>query len=228
LIGIRFTAILRRPGGRAERSGRGRKETTVNLQTRVINILTKPRAEWPAIAAEPATVAGIYSGYVMILAAITPICAFIGTTIFGVTLPLIGTYRVGIGQGLTTLVLTYVLALVGVYVAAFIVQKLAPTFQSDPNLVQAFKLVAYSMTPAWVAGVLEIIPQLGLLVALASLYGIYLFYLGVTPVMKTPQGKVIPYMITAAVVVIVVSLLLGVIGGALTGVFFGVPRVGTL
>jgi hypothetical protein len=228
MFGIRFRPIPQTRGGGTDRSDHSREETTVNLQTRVINILTKPKAEWPTIAAEPATVASVYSGYVMILAAITPICTFIGTTIFGVSVPLIGTVRVGIGHGLTTLVLTYVLALVGVYVAAFIVQKLAPTFQSDPSLIQAFKLVAYSMTPAWVAGVLYIIPQLGPLVVLASLYGIYLFYLGVTPVMKTPQEKVIPYMITAAVVVIVVWVLLGVIGGALTGAFSGVPRVGTL
>ena len=200
----------------------------MNLQARVISILTKPQVEWPTIAAEHGTVAGICSGYVMILAAIPAIAAFIGTTVFGVTLPLIGTYRVGIVQGFTTLVLTYVLSVVGVYVAAFIVQKLAPTFQSDPNLVQAYKLVAYAMTPSWVAGVLYIIPQLGLLVMLAGLYGIYLFYLGVTPVMKTPQEKVIPYMITAAVVVIVVSILMGVIGGALTGAFFAAPRLGTL
>jgi len=200
----------------------------VNLQARVISILTKPQVEWPTIAAEHGTVAGICSGYVMILAAIPAIATFIGTTVFGVTLPLIGTYRVGIVQGFTTLVLTYVLSVVAVYVAAFVVQKLAPTFQSDPNLVQAYKLVAYAMTPSWVAGVLYIIPQLGLLVMLAGLYGIYLFYLGVTPVMKTPQDKVIPYMITAAVVVIVVSVLMGVVGGALTGAFFGMPRVGTL
>jgi hypothetical protein len=228
VIVIRFTAIPRRHGGWADRDGHGREEATVNLQTRVINILTKPKTEWPTIAAEPGTVASIYSGYVMILAAIPPIFTCIGTTLFGITLPLIGTYRVGIGQGMTAMVLTYVLALVGVYVAAFVVQKLAPTFQSDPNLVQALKLVAYAMTPAWVAGVLNIIPQLGLLVALASLYGIYLFYLGVAPLMKTPQEKVIPYMITAAVVVIVVSILMGVIGGALTGAFYAVPRGGTL
>ncbi len=200
----------------------------MNLQTRVINILTKPKTEWPAIATEPATVASIYSRYVMILAAIPPICTCIGTTLFGITLPLLGTYRVGVGQGMTTMVLTYVLALVGVYVAAFVVQKLAPTFQSEPNLVQAFKLVAYAMTPAWVAGVLNIVPQLSVLVVLASLYGIYLFYLGVVPLMKTPQDKVIPYMVTAAVVVIVVSVLMGVIGGALTGAFFAAPRLGTL
>jgi hypothetical protein len=198
----------------------------VNLQTRVVNILTKPKNEWPVIAAEPATVAGIYSGYVMILAAIPAVCSFIGSTVFGVTLPIIGTYRVGFAQGLTTMVLSYVITLLGTYIGAFVIQKLAPTFQSDPNLVQAFKLVAYSMTPAWVAGVLDIIPALGLLVVLAALYGIYLFYLGVAPLMKTPEDKVIPYMVVSAVVVIVVNVVLSGILGLLTVSFWTVPRIG--
>jgi hypothetical protein len=202
------------------------EEADVNLQTRAINILTKPKEEWPVIAAEPGTIAEIYSGYVMILAAIPPVCSLIGTTVFGITLPILGTYRIGVAQGLTTAVLSYVMALLGVYVAAVVVQKLAPTFQSEPNLVQAFKLVAYGWTASWVAGVLYIFPALGLLALLAALYGIYIFYLGVAPLMKTPQEKVIPYMVVAAVVAIVVTLVLGVISGAVTTVFFGVPRLG--
>jgi len=198
----------------------------VNLQTRVTNILTKPKGEWPVIAAEPATVAGIYSEYVMILAAIGPICTFIGMMVFGVSLPLVGTYRIGFAQGLTTLVFSYVLALVGIYVTAFVIQKLAPTFQSQPDLIQAFKLVAYSSTPSWVAGVLYLIPQLGPLVLLAALYGVYICYLGMAPVMKTPQDKVIPYMVVAAIVIIVVMLVMGAISGALTAAFFGMPKPG--
>jgi Yip1 domain len=198
----------------------------VNLQTRVVNILTKPGDEWPIIAAEPATVATVYSGYVMILAAIPAVCSLIGSTVFGITLPIIGTYRVGLAQGLATMVLSYVMALAGVYIAALVIQKLAPTFQSDADLVQAFKLVTYSMTAPWVAGVLNIIPALGLIVVLAAIYGIYLCYLGMTPVMKTPQDKVIPYMAVSAVVVIVVNVVLGGILGVLVAVFWAAPRVG--
>ena len=194
----------------------------MNLQSRVVNILTKPKEEWPVIVGEGGSIPGVYSGYVMPLAAIPSICTFIGMTIFGMTMPLIGTYRMSFAHGLTTAVFSYVLALVGVYLAAFVLQKLAPTFQSEPNLVQAFKLVAYASTPSWVAGVLYLIPQLGLLVLLAGLYGIYLFYLGVTPLMKTPQEKVIPYMIVAAVVVIVVAVVMAAISSALTAAFFGI------
>jgi hypothetical protein len=198
----------------------------VNLQTRVMNILTKPKDEWPVIAAEQTTIQALYSGYVMPLAAIPVICSFLGNSLIGVSVPLLGNYRIGFGQGLTTAIISYALALAGVYIAAFVIQKLAPTFQSEPNLVQAFKLVAYASTATWVAGVLYINPALGLLVILAALYGVYLFYLGVTPLMKTPPDKVIAYMVVAAIVVIVVSLVMGVVTTAITGAFFGMRRLG--
>ena len=60
------------------------------------NILLRPKEEWGVIDAEPATIGGIYTSYVMILAAIGPICGLIGAQVvgismFGVTLDLTGT-----------------------------------------------------------------------------------------------------------------------------------------
>ncbi len=198
----------------------------MNLQTRVVNILTKPKEEWPVIAAEPTDVASLYRDYIAILAAIPAVFHFLGMTVIGMSVPFVGTYRVGVAYGITTAIVQYVLTLVGVYVAAFVIDKLAPTFQSQPNLVEALKLVAYASTPAWVAGVLNLIPALSILVLLASLYGIYLFYLGVTPTMKTPQDKVIPYMVVSAIVIIIVWVIVGVITTAITGAFFVGPRFG--
>ncbi len=188
-----------------------------NLQARVINILTKPAQEWPVIAAEPKDIAGLYRNYIVLLAAIPAVCGFIGRCFIGVSFGYYGTYRVGIASGLVWAVLQYVMTLVGVYVAAFVVAKLAPSFQSEPDVAQATKLVAYSMTPAWIASVLMIIPMLGLLVSLASLYGLYLMYLGLGPVMKTPEDKKIIYLVVSAVVVILVYVIVGVIVAAVVG-----------
>lgn len=183
----------------------------VSLQTRVVNILSKPAMEWPVIAAEPRDIAGLYKNYFMVLAAIPAVCAAIGQSVVGVSLPLVGFYRVPFLSAIVSGVFTYVLGLVGLYVAAFIVAKLAPTFQSEPDVGQALKLVGYSSTPLWVAGVLYLIPVLGILAILAGLYGVYLAYLGMTPTMKTPPDKVIVYTVVAAVVMIVVSFVIGLI-----------------
>ncbi len=188
-----------------------------NLKDRVVNILTKPQQEWQVIAAESKDVAALYRNYIVLLAAIPAVCGFIGRCLVGMSFGVYGTYRMGIASGLVWAVLQYVLTLVGVYVAAFVVAKLAPSFQSEPDVAQATKLVAYSMTPAWVASVLMVIPMLGLLVSLAALYGIYLMYLGVGPVMKTPEDKKIIYLVVSAVVLIVVYVVVGAIVTAVVG-----------
>ncbi len=188
-----------------------------NLQARVMNILTKPTQEWPVIAGEPKDIAALYRNYIVLLAAIPAVCGMIGKVVIGVSIPFVGTYRWGIASALTSAVIEYVLALVGIYVAAFIVAKLAPNFQSEPDVAQAAKLIAYSMTPFWVAGVFMLIPMLGILTSLAGLYGIYLMYLGVGPTMKTPEDKKIIYLVVSAVVVIVVWVVIGVIVGAVVG-----------
>ena len=189
------------------------------LIDRVKKILTDPRREWPIIAAEPTTTEKLYSSYIAPLAAIPAIAGFIGSSIIGVSMPYVGAIRVGIISGLVTAFLTYVLTLVMVYVAAMIIDKLAPTFESTPNQLQALKLVAYSYTAAWVASVFNAIPVLLLIAFLGSLYTIYLFYVGLPITMKTPQSKVIPYMVVSAVAVICLAILVGVFTAAIAGLF---------
>jgi hypothetical protein len=182
-----------------------------NLQARVTNIITKPKQEWPAIAAEPKDIAGLYSKYIVLLAAIGPICMAIGYSVVGLGFGI----RWSFGGAFTLAALQYVLTLVGVYISGLVIAKLAPSFQSEPDTAQAIKLVAYAWTPAWVAGVLYLIPALGILVMLASLYSLYLLYLGVTPVMKTPPDKAIPYLVVSAIVMIVIYFVITAIAGAL-------------
>jgi hypothetical protein len=190
----------------------------MNLQTRVIHILTKPKEEWPVIANESTDVVTLYKEYVAPLSAIPAICGFLGMTITGVTIPYMGNIRTPIGSGVTELVVGYILSLLATYLAALVVDKLAPTFHSAGGIVPALKMVAFSSTAAWVAGVVRIIPVLGALVLLAALYGVYLFYLGLPFVMRTPPDKVIPYMIVSAVVIVVIFVVLTSVAGVFTSV----------
>lgn len=188
------------------------------LTARAKNIIMQPAAEWPVIASEPSESMSLLTGYAAPLAAIGAICGWIGMSVIGISVPFFGTIRVGIVRGLVSALVGWVLSLVGVYIAAFVVQKLAPTFQSKDDLNQAMKVVVYAYTPVWIAGVLRLLPMLSPLIIIAALYSIYLFYLGLAPVMNTPKEKVIPYMAVSALVVIVVSIVLGVITTALVGV----------
>ena len=190
----------------------------MNLQTRVMNVLTKPKEEWLVIASETADTPSLYKEYIVPLAAIPAVCGFIGMTIVGISLPFIGTFRTPIPSGLTSMIVQYVLSLAGVYVAAIIIEKLAPTFQSSGGIIQALKMVAYASTPAWVAGVLGLLPALMTLRILAGLYGIYLCFLGLPHVMKTPKEKVIPYMAVTTIVIIVIYVVIGLVSALLISV----------
>jgi hypothetical protein len=190
----------------------GGSATAPGLVTRVINILTKPNQEWPAIEGEATSVAALYSGYIVILAAIPVVASFLKMSILGSML-----FRVPMTAGVIASVVSYILSLGGVYLAALIIDKLASNFQSQSNMMQALKLVAYASTASWIAGAANVIPIIGILVALAGgLYGIYLFYLGLPVMMKTPPDKVIIYMIVSAVVIFVIYIVIGIIVAGIT------------
>lgn len=181
-----------------------------NIVARVKSILLTPRSEWPVIAAEPQTVGGLYSHYIIVLAAIPAVVRFLSYSIIGVSVPFLGFYRVGITSALTTAIVSYVLSLVGIYILALIVDALAPTFGGEKNQVQALKVVAYSYTASWIASIIGIIPGFGLLAALAgAIYGIYLLNMGLPFVMKCPQDKAAGYTVVTVVVAIVVGFVLG-------------------
>ncbi len=185
------------------------------LIARVKNILLTPKTEWPVIAAETTTVADIYKNYVVWLAAIGPVAAFIGQSVFGITIPFVGTIRPGMGSLIATLVLTYAMNLGFVYLLALVANALAPTFGGEKNFLQALKLSAYGCTASFVAGIFGIVPQLTIL-SLLGLYTVYLLYLGLPHTMRNPEDKSVGYIVSIAVIGIVLAIVLGAIVGSIT------------
>lgn len=183
-------------------------------------ILLTPRTEWPVIATETDSIAGLYSGYIVVMAAIPAVAGFISSSLVGISVPFLGSYRVGIGTGVTLAVVHYVLSLVGIFVVTLIVEALAPTFGGQKDRVQALKAVAYSYTASWVASIIGIIPGLRLLAALAGLfYGLYLLYLGLPATMKCPQEKSTGYTVVTVIAAIVVYFVLALLLRPLAGAY---------
>jgi Yip1-like protein len=193
----------------------------MNLLDRVKRILLSPGAEWPVIEGEQTTVAALYRGYIAPLAAIGPVAHFLGDTVIGIPVPFAGTVRVPVGSAFVSAIVFYVLMLAGTYVLAVIIDALTPTFNSQRSRIQALKLVTYSSTAGWVAGVLGLIPWIRPLEIL-GLYSVYLLFLGLPVLMKTPREKVLPYtgMILLASVVLFVTI------GAIAGRFNGISHAG--
>jgi Yip1 domain len=194
----------------------------MEIVQRVQSILLKPKEEWVKIKAEPATVPGLFTSYIMVLAAIPAVFQFLGNVMVGSRLPLVGVFRWPIGRALAYAVVSYVLSLAAIYILALIVNELAPNFSSAKNMTNALKLAAYSMTPGWAAGVLAIIPGLWPLAVMASLYGLYILYLGFdAPMMETPKDKIPAYMVVSIVVAIVIYVVLGWIAKGTFAVRYG-------
>jgi len=183
----------------------------MKLVDRVKNIILSPRSEWQVIDGETTDVATLYKEYIVILAAIGPVCGLIGMTLFGI--PMLG--RPPFGSTLGFAVTSYVLALAGVFIVSLIINALAPTFSGQKDGVQALKVAAYAYTPAWVGGVFSIIPVLGVLGLLLALYGLYVLYLGLPVLMKAPQDKALGYTIVVIIVTMVVMFVFNLIAGSM-------------
>ncbi|BBB59055.1 hypothetical protein UNDKW_0782 [Undibacterium sp. KW1] len=190
----------------------------MNLVERAKNITLTPKTEWPVIAAETTSTADIFKNYVAPLAAIPAVSSFIGMSIIGFSVPLLGNIRLPILTGITAMVMSFVFALIGVYLISLIIDALAPQFGAEKNPAQALKVAAYSFTPAWLAGILSLLPSLSMLGILAGAYGIYLLYLGLPVLMKAPQEKAGAYtavsVVCSVVMMVVFSMVIGAIGGS--------------
>lgn len=190
----------------------------MSLMERAKKIVLQPKTEWPVIDTEQTSTGALYTGYIIPLAAIGPIAQIIGWSVFGMSLPFVGTFRIPIAYAVRTAVITYVASLISVFVLALIIDALAPTFGGQKNQMQALKVAAYSSTAAWLAGIFGLIPALAIL-GLVGLYSLYLLYLGLPVLMKAPEDKAMGY----TVVVIICAIVLWIIIAAVTRQFMWRP-----
>jgi Yip1 domain len=187
------------------------------ITTRAKGMITTPRTEWPIAAAEPDTVGGLFSNYIIWLAALPPIATFLKVSLIGTSVGFLGSFHMPIGWGLEQMVVSYILSLVGVYIGALVVDALAPSFSGQKNPVQALKAVAYGYTAYWVASVAMIVPAIGWLVALlGALYSIYLLNMGLPFTMKCPPEKSVGYTAVTIIVMIVIYFVIGLVVSRVT------------
>jgi hypothetical protein len=168
------------------------------LVDRIKGILVAPREEWKRIAAEPASVQSIYTGYVLILAAIGPLAMLVGYA------------ELGVPWAARLALASYVIALVMTFVLAMIVDVLAPTFGGEKDFVGALKLVAYSGTVVFLAGIAHLLGLIAnLLMWIAALYAIYTFALGAPVLRRCSADRAIPYTLVIALCVIALYIVAG-------------------
>ena len=194
----------------------------MSLISRAKSMILSPASEWTVVATEEPNAMGVFMGYVVPWIIIDAICAFIGHGIIWGG----GHYGgAAMSWGMFFAVTTLFGQGLSVWVASAIINMLAPSFGSEKNMGRAMQTVAYSSSAMYLGKVLAILPFIGWLGSLFGLYGIYLFYLGLPHTMKTPQDKVIVYMVVGAVVMLVVY---GIIAAIFSTLLMGVFGLGVI
>jgi hypothetical protein len=184
---------------------------------RIKGITLNPKNEWSIISQENTSSTVLLTTYLIPLALIPAIASFIGYGLIGYRVAFIG-HVAGLSWGIKWAIIMLANMILGAYISAFIIDLLATNFGAEKNFDKAFSLVVYSYTPMMVAGVLYLLPSLKVLPALAGLYGLYLMYLGIKPMMKSPDDKTTTYFVVSLIVIIVVYAILSSI---LAGLFIG-------
>lgn len=178
------------------------------LIARVKNLLLSPGSEWEVIDREETEPKRLVLRYVAPLAAIPALAIVLGLSVVGVQVQ--GDWHRAPLLGVTiSAVIFFALSIAGVFVFAAIMDWLAPRFGAPRNYRQAFKVSAYSITAAMVAGLVAIAPALQVFALLAGAYSLYLLFIGTPKVMHPAPASAVNYSIVATLAAIAVALVVG-------------------
>ena len=190
-----------------------------NIIRRVINIIIKPKQEWIVIAGEQPDVMRLIGGYTLILALIPAVSAFVKYGIIGFSF--MGYTSRSISSGIQTGLVQLFSAVFGVYLLAWVIDLLAPNFNSEKNFGRSLQLAVYASTPQWIAGILLLFSTgLSMLILVFGLYAIYLLAVGMPVLKGTPKDKLTGYIVLTIVAMIVTSLVVALVFGAIMGLLF--------
>jgi hypothetical protein len=192
----------------------------MDIVTRAKNMITNPKVEWNVIAAEQPNTAQIITQYVVPLTLLGAIAAFIGYGLIGFSM--LGLHVGGMSWGIYYALNKLILGILSVFVTAWVVDLLAPSFASEKDFGRSVQLVAYGATPGLLAGIFAILPFIAAIIAIAgAIYSVYLWYLGLGPLKKTPEEKKVVYLVVVFLALIVVYAVIGMILSRLLLPVFG-------
>ena len=188
---------------------------------RAKNILVQPATEWEVVKGETSDKNAVLKDYALPLIILIAIASFLGGLIFT---------RFGLPiYVVTKAVIAFIVAFLGIYISAIVINELASSFGSKKDTNAAFKLVIYSFTPVFIAQIVaNLIPPL-FFVAIFGLYMIYLLWMGLGTMMGTPEDKKVGYVVVSALLIFVIyALLTFFLGLIVTTIFVTSSAAGVL
>ncbi len=170
--------------------------------TRAYGLLREPQKEWEQIRAEQTTAPHLLLGYVAPLAAIPPVCGLIGALMFDRIV-------VGpIGNAIISVIVTWVVSVALVFLLGLLINTLADQFDADRNDINAQKIAAYSITPAFLSGLFSLWPPLWWISLFALAAMVYIMYRGLPILMKAPEDRALSYAASVTIAAAVAGIVL--------------------
>lgn len=180
------------------------------LFSRLKGMLFAPAAEWALIATEVRPTAHLYTNYIVPLALLDALVAFIHVTS--------GPLHVSFSGGVITALLVFGFGLLGIFLVAVIIAAVAPFFGAVSDRRLAAAIAAYASTPIWLATVFVPFPTLWApLQVLAVAWHTWLLYLGLRLLIKAAHDRVLGYATTVVLCTILLEIMFAIASTALGG-----------
>jgi hypothetical protein len=158
----------------------------------IIGLLSDPTRQWEKIREQYQSGSGNPVGHVLILALIPAVSGYIGTTQVG--------WRIGVGEpiritgdsAMSIAIIYYIALLVGIFSVGWVIHLLGKAYEVEKPLPLCIALAAYTATPLFLIGLMQVYPVLWLnmLMGLPALaYTVYLLYSGLPIMMEIPTER---------------------------------------
>ena len=187
------------------------------LITRVKNIIMHPDNEWVSIERERNSVGRMLFAYLGPLMLIGPVASACGMLLRGGGGP--ADRAAGFQLAAQSILAGVVASLLGVLITACVIYLMTPVYRVPRNFRSAFRLVVYAGTPLWIAGIvfiapLDEVPALIVVLLVALMHTLYVFYLGLHRVVKVPLQEAAECAAIVALASLLLTTVVGYAGGS--------------
>jgi Yip1 domain len=162
------------------------------MLSHLVGILFNPSEEWKKIRDVECTIGKCYCGYVLIMAAIAPVSGYFGTTLFGWEIGAREAIKLSTSSALIIAIAYYIVTLVGVFSMGLVIHWMGKTYGAEQNLSRCIRLAAFTATPLFLVGIVELFPILWLnfIIGLPALaYSVKLLYTGLPIMMEIEDER---------------------------------------
>lgn len=185
-----------------------------------LGLFTDPARQWEKIRDQHLSGGGSPIVHVLVLALVPALSGYYGTTQVG--------WRIGVGDpiritgesAMSIAIIYYLALLVGVFSVGWVIHLLGKAYEVNKPLPLCMALAAYTATPLFLIGIMQVYPVLwlNLVIGLPALaYTVYLLYSGMPIMMQIPAER--GFLYSSAVLAVGLVALVALL--ALTALLWG-------